>query len=1113
MLVICAAACLWAPACDDGGGDADADADVDADGDADSDSDGDGDGDSDADEERCTGDEQCDDGEFCNGAEACDPGSDDADDFGCAPGAPPCAEGETCDESTAACLPDCEYELDSDGDGHVTVDCGGDDCDDFDVNTYPGNVEVCDGEGHDEDCNPETFGFIDADGDGTASAVCCNGTICGDDCNDADINIGPRSTDGRPSACDGIDNDCDGTTDEGCPCVEGETRECGTAPQLDHVGTCEPGVQYCIGGAFTEECSGGVAPQEEVCDGLDNDCDGADDDGVLRTYYEDVDGDGYGTAAATRSACSPEPGWAPNTDDCDDAALGVNPAAVEVCNDVDDNCDGLVDEGLLRPFYHDFDGDGYGDPADAVTACYAPDGYVTDGTDCDDGVRGVSPAAPERCDGIDNDCDTTIDPGCECEEGATRACGETAEGECTFGTQRCIAGVWAECVGAVAPRAESCNGADDDCDTEVDEGVQVTFYLDADGDGFGAAATSVQACARPAGYSALSTDCDDATSAVNPAAVERCNGRDDNCAGGTDEGCDCTDGATRDCGTTAPGGGILTTGECEAGTQVCVGGAWGACIGDVAPAPEACNGLDDDCDGTSDEGTTASCYADGDTDGYGTGVLTTVCAAAGGGCPTGWAASAGDCNDGNASVRPGATEVCNGVNDNCDAATDNGAGMVCVQGTSRSGTGAFGACGSVSGVYVCNSNCLGETFVPTPPAESCDGLDNDCDGAADDGFTCVRSSTGNACTTACSTLGTYTCSGTCTAGACRTAGEGPTYPGTCNGCDDDGDGALDDGFTCRLGQTGSCTTGCGTSGSRTCLTDCSAWGVCRAASETCNDCDDDGDGATDEDFTCRRATTRACDVCGAVAGGTQECLSDCSGYTACHRTEVCNGCDDDADGSIDEGVLTTYYQDNDGDGYGSSVSTTACSRPAGYSLIGGDCDDTRAGVHPGAAEVCDRLDTDCDGTDPIYEDFDNDGYGTTDTTICFAGPRGNSDCDDDNSSINPGIITFSSTYAYRYCAVGWLCVLGGNYYCHSGMGFCNVSDPAALYSWDYNCDGVDEHRPLAGACSHSTLYGCSGTGFIEAGACGESVDYHTCADDPISPHCDETLTHRAMECR
>ncbi|MCZ7679070.1 MAG: putative metal-binding motif-containing protein [Sandaracinaceae bacterium] len=501
----------------------------------------------------CRFDDDCLDGLFCDGMEFCDPSAAGADERGCVEPGSPCAGDEICEEESDRCRVDCPVEPDMDGDGHLAVECGGDDCDDSDAARYPGNPEICDAVGHDEDCNPSTVGFVDADGDGAGSAACCNGTLCGPDCDDTNAAINPGEVDGPPLTCDGLDNDCDGTPDEGCPCIEGATAECGTPVQIMRIGLCRPGTQLCSAGAWTETCIGGATPQEELCDEQDNDCDAMTDEGVLRAYYVDADADGYGVAddpAVTGDeplyACSQPAGYARNTDDCDDTRTGVSPAASEVCNGIDDNCDGTTDEGLRASFYQDADGDGFGSTAMTTMACTAPPGYVTSSTDCDDARASVNPAALELCDGVDNNCDTSTDPGCECSDGATpRACGSSDTGACQMGTQRCVGGTWAECVGAIEPRAEVCNGADDDCDGMEDEGLVVTpCYLDADSDGRGSgpATTQCEDPARtafgrcPSGYSNVAGDCNDANASIRPGATESCNGADDDCDGTADEG-------------------------------------------------------------------------------------------------------------------------------------------------------------------------------------------------------------------------------------------------------------------------------------------------------------------------------------------------------------------------------------------------------------------------------------------------------------------------------------------------------------------------------------------------------------------------------------------------
>lgn len=152
----------------------------------------------------CSADMACDDGLFCNGVETCADGT-------CAPGDAPCAGA--CDEAADRCS-DC---ADVDGDGHADAACGGDDCDDTDLNRYPGNEEVCDADDVDEDCDPTTFGRRDIDGDDSTSDACCNEGHCGDDCDDNRAGISPTGTE----TCNGLDDDCDGAVDEDCVnCVQ-----------------------------------------------------------------------------------------------------------------------------------------------------------------------------------------------------------------------------------------------------------------------------------------------------------------------------------------------------------------------------------------------------------------------------------------------------------------------------------------------------------------------------------------------------------------------------------------------------------------------------------------------------------------------------------------------------------------------------------------------------------------------------------------------------------------------------------------------------------------------------------------------------------------------------
>lgn len=142
----------------------------------------------------CASDDTCNDGLFCNGAEACAPEAPGADDAGCAPGAPPCGDGMTCDEDADLCLDACQVDPDADDDGVPAIACGGADCDDTDPEVRPGAAEICDPAGVDEDCDPSTLANADQDADGLAGFACCNLVMgeleCGLDCDDTKPGFG-----------------------------------------------------------------------------------------------------------------------------------------------------------------------------------------------------------------------------------------------------------------------------------------------------------------------------------------------------------------------------------------------------------------------------------------------------------------------------------------------------------------------------------------------------------------------------------------------------------------------------------------------------------------------------------------------------------------------------------------------------------------------------------------------------------------------------------------------------------------------------------------------------------------------------------------------------------
>ena len=214
------------------------------------------------------------------------------------------------------------------------------------------------------------------------------------DCNDDAALVHP----GAEEACNGVDDNCDGNTDEG---LTFDSDEDG----YSSIGSCQ---------GFSDDCNDNnpdIHPEaEETCNGVDDDCDGQVDEGVQITYYRDADGDSYGDADNSAQACEPPTGYVTDNTDCDDDDETVHPGASEIYDEIDNDCDGEIDEGLT-PYYLDADGDGYGDPSQSTLAMSQPDGYVTSNTDCNDDDETIHPGATEINDNIDNDCDGDIDEG------------------------------------------------------------------------------------------------------------------------------------------------------------------------------------------------------------------------------------------------------------------------------------------------------------------------------------------------------------------------------------------------------------------------------------------------------------------------------------------------------------------------------------------------------------------------------------------------------------------------------------------------------------------------------------------------------------------------------
>ncbi|RJP21650.1 MAG: hypothetical protein C4520_09435, partial [Candidatus Abyssobacteria bacterium SURF_5] len=468
---------------------------------------------------------------------------------------------------------------------------------------------------------------------------------------------------------------------------------------------------------------------------------------------------------------------------------------------------------------------------------------------------------------------------------------------------------------------DNCDGLDQNCNGTADENYTPTST----NCGIGECTASGQMICSSG---ALQDTC---TPGSPTGLDDDCDGSDENCNGTADEN---YVPAATNCG----------VGECAASGQlICSAGT----LQDTC-TPGSPTGLDDDCDG-SDENCNGT--ADENYTPISTNCGTGGCAASGQ-----LICSAGTLQD---TCTPGSPT---GLDDDCDGLDQNCNGTADENYTPTSTNCGVGEC-TASGQMICSSGTLQDTCTPGSPTgadDDCDGLDQNCNGTADENYTPTTTNCGVG---ECTASGQMICSSGTLQDTC-TPGSPTGLDDDCDGSDENCNGTADENYiptatNCGIGE-------CTASGQMICsggaLQDTCTPGSPTGLDDDCDGSDENCNGTADENYT---PTTTNCGVGECSASGLLTCISGTL-HDSCTpgipADEVCDGLDNNCNSLVDDGLqFLTYYRDADGDGYGNAaVTTEACALPSGHVADSTDCNDSNEFVNPGMSEAyCNDIDDDC----------------------------------------------------------------------------------------------------------------------------------------------------------